>query len=199
MLVTIGKGGVVQATPDEQAWVARAKTGDEEALTFLYETHIESIFAYMCYRVDSTETADDLTAEVFLRMVRGLATYEARGLPFRAWLFRIAANLITDHYRQRRRVTALPVPDDYASNDTDLFENVSQNEQQSHLRQAIRALSEEYQNLLILRFVEELPHTEIAIVLNKTPGALRAMQYRAIKALAAELERLGQPGGNYER
>jgi RNA polymerase sigma-70 factor, ECF subfamily len=185
----------VQKTSDEQAWVDRARTGDEEAVTLLYETHVESIFAYMKYRVDSTAAAEDLTAEVFLRMVRSLPAYESRGLPFRAWLFRIAANLLTDHYRQSRQNTNLPITEDHASDDTDPFDNLIKKEQHIYLRRAIRSLSEEHQNLLILRFVEDLPHTEIATVMNKSPEALRAMQYRALKALAIELERLILQGG----
>jgi RNA polymerase sigma-70 factor, ECF subfamily len=193
------QGGVVGETSDEQAWVDQARTGDEKAVTLLYETHVGSIFAYMKYRVDSTVAAEDLTAEVFLRMVRSLPTYESRGLPFRAWLFRIAANLLTDHYRQLCKNTSLPITEDFASDDTDPFDNLIKKEQHIHLRRAIRNLSEEYQNLLILRFVEDLSHTEIATVLNKSPEALRAMQYRALKALAIELERLVQQGGSNER
>src|SRR3954470_13295578 len=100
----------MQPAPDEQKIVAQAQKGKEEAVTFLYETHVASIYGYIRYRVVSVEIAQDLTSEVFLRMVRGLSNYKDQGVPFRAWLFRIAANLIADHYRQNGNVAAMPVP-----------------------------------------------------------------------------------------
>jgi RNA polymerase sigma-70 factor (ECF subfamily) len=106
-------------------------------------------------------------------------------------LYRIAANLIVDHYRQRGKHQMAPVPEHYKSDDTDPFDHVAEKEEAVRLRLALRALPEEYQDLLILRFVEDLPHTEIAGIMKKSAVALRAMQYRALKALAEQLERLG--------
>ncbi len=180
-------GQVMQPIPDEQELVARARNGDEEAVTLLYERHIDSIFAYIRYRVHSDAAAEDITSEVFLRMVRGIADYRDRGVPFRAWLFRIAANLITDQYRQHGKNPTVPIPESYASDDTNPFDHVLQEDEHQHLRQAIQTLPAEYQDLLVLRFVEDMPHTEIARVLNKSAMALRAMQYRALKALGVAL------------
>lgn len=179
-------------TLNEHEIVAKAQKGDEEAGTLLYEAHVESVFAYIRYRVDSTAVAEDLTSEVFLRMVRGLAGYKDQGVPFRAWLFRIAANLITDYYRQRGRNLTTPILEEYASNDTDPSDHMEKQEEEFRLHLAVRALPEDYQDLLILRFVEELPHTEIAKIMNKSVVALRAMQYRAIRALGEQLEKLGK-------
>jgi len=142
----------MQPTPNEPELVAKARNGDEEAVTLLYEAHIESIFDYISYRVDSVETAEDLTSEVFLRMVRGLASYRDQGVPFRAWLYRIAANLIIDHYRQRGKDQMVPVPEHFKSDEIDPFDRVAKDEEAFRLRLAIRALPEEYQDLLILRY-----------------------------------------------
>ena len=182
----------MQQSPNEQVLITQAQTGDEGAVTLLYETHVDAIFEYVRYRVDSKSTAEDLTSEVFLRMVRGLADYESQGIPFRAWLFRIAANMVIDHYRQRKKGSDAPLLDDYASDDTDPFDRLADSEDQLRLQVAIRALPETYQDLLLLRFVENLPHTEIAKIMNKSAEALRAMQYRALKALAEQFERLNE-------
>lgn len=176
--------------PNEQELIAQAQRGDERAVTLLYETHVDAIFEYLRYRMDSKAAAEDLTSEVFLRMVRGLANYRDQGVPFRAWLFRIAANLVTDYYRQQKKRSEFPLPDEYESDDTDPFDHLAQAEDQLRLHLAIRALPEPYQDLLLLRFVENFPHTEIAKIMNKTVEALRAMQYRALKALAEQFDHL---------
>lgn len=177
----------MQPIPDEQELVERARNGDEDAVTLLYEMHVDSIFAYIRYRVHSDVTAEDITSEVFLRMVRGIAGYRDQGAPFRAWLFRIAANLLTDHYRKHGKTSEVAIPEHYESDDTNPFDYVLQEDERHHLRMAIQSLPVEYQDLLVLRFVEDLPHTEIARILNKSAMALRAMQYRALKALAEAL------------
>jgi RNA polymerase sigma factor (sigma-70 family) len=182
----------MQPTPNETQLILRAQQSDEEAAGLLYEMHVESIFTYISYRVDSSAMAEDLTAEVFLRMVRSLQTYRVKGAPFRAWLYRIAANLITDHYRQHQKVVTVPMADDYRNDDTDPFDRMAKQERHLQLRKAIKRLSEDYQTLLILRFVEELPHPEIAKIMNKSAMALRAMQHRALKALAIELEAISK-------
>lgn len=184
--------------PNEQQIVALAQKGNEEAITFLYETHVESIFGYISYRVGSFEVAQDLTSEVFLRMVRGLPGYQDRGVPFRAWLFRIAASRIIDHYRQKGATPLMSISEDYQSSDLDPLDEAANSEETWRLRQALRALPADYQDLLILRFVHDLPYNEIAEITNKSAGALRTMQYRAVKALAQEMEKLpgrsSQPG-----
>jgi RNA polymerase sigma-70 factor (ECF subfamily) len=180
----------MQQPPNEQELITQAQRGDEGAISLLYETHVDAIFEYIRYRVDSKSTAEDLTSEVFLRMVRGLTKYQDRGVPFRAWLFRIAANLIIDHYRQRKKGDDALLLDEYESDDADPLDRLAHSEDQLRLHLAIRALPEAYQDLLLLRFVEDLPHTEIATIMNKSADALRAMQYRALKALAEQFERV---------
>ena len=185
----------MQPAPDEQVIVTKAQNGDEQAVALLYEAHVESIYAYIGYRVNSDEVAEDLTSEVFLRMVRGLQNYRYQGFPFRAWLYRIASNLITDYYGQQGKHPTSSVTDEFISHDPDMFDHIAQEDERFHLRLAIRALPAEYQDLLIWRFVEDLPHTEIARITNKSAESLRAMQYRALKALAQQLEKMGR---NYD-
>ena len=185
----------MQPAPDEQELVTKAQNGDEQAVALLYEAHVETIYGYIGYRVHSDEVAEDLTSEVFLRMVRGLQNYRYQGFPFRAWLYRIASNLIADYYRQQGKHPTSSVTDEFISHDPDMFDHIAQEDERFHLRLAIRALPAEYQDLLIWRFVEDLPHTEIARITNKSAESLRAMQYRALKALAQQLEKMSR---NYD-
>lgn len=179
----------MQSTPTEAELIRLAQQGDEDALTALYEANVEVIFVYLNYRVRSRSAAEDLTSEVFLRMVRGLPNYRNQGIPFRAWLFKIAANLLTDHYRQHGKYNTLPVSENEVSPDLDLLEHISEEDEKSALRQAILMLPEAYQTLLLLRFVENLPHSEVAYIMQKSVVALRAMQHRALKALGEQLEK----------
>jgi RNA polymerase sigma-70 factor (ECF subfamily) len=129
-----------------------------------------------------------LTSEVFLRMVKGLPSYEDTGAPFAAWLYRIAANLITDHYRRNKRQA---VPDSQvehvALDETDPLGRVAKAVEQETLRKALVALPADYQTLLILRFMQGLPNADVAAALGKSEGAVRVMQHRALKALAEQL------------
>jgi RNA polymerase sigma-70 factor (ECF subfamily) len=182
----------MQPVSDEQRLIARAQDGDEEAVTLLYEQYVDSIYAYIGYRVETPEVAEDLTSEVFLRMVRNLRSYQDRGLPFKAWLFRIAANLITDHYRHRNKHPVTVIQDHFESDDPNPVDRVIEDQEQLDMQLALKTLPEQYQDLLILHFVEDLPYEEIVKIMNKSAAALRAMQYRALKSLAQQLEKLHQ-------
>jgi RNA polymerase sigma-70 factor (ECF subfamily) len=188
----------MQQPSTEQDLIVQAQGGSEEAISLLYEMHVNAIFEFLSYRVDTTYTAEDLTSEVFIRMVRGLANYTDRGVPFRAWLYRIATNLVTDHFRQNKKRDALPLLDDYPGDDTNPFDEVAKREEHARLRIALRALPEAYQNLLIMRFVDNLSHTEIATILDKSADALRSMQHRALNALGEKLAEFDQRDGAQE-
>ncbi len=176
---------------NEQELIARAKTGDKEALAALYEGYAQAIFRYISYRVESDMTAEDLTADVFVSMVGGLPTYVDSGAPFGAWLYRIAANRVTDHYRATRR-TPEPLSDNQASDDTDPFGKALKSQERENLRRALATLPDDQQTLLILRFMQGLPHAEVAAILGKSDAAIRVMQHRALKALAKALGTQGK-------
>jgi RNA polymerase sigma-70 factor, ECF subfamily len=148
---------------------------------------VKVIFRYISYRVDADAVAEDLTAEVFLRMVQELPRYQDTKAPLGAWLFRIAANQVSDHYRRKRRTTIEALDDDHASDDTDPFGKLAAEEERAQLRRALAALPEEQQTLLILRFIQQLPHAEVAAIMSRSEAAIRTMQHRALKALAKEL------------
>jgi RNA polymerase sigma-70 factor (ECF subfamily) len=173
--------------PNESQLIARAQADDQEAVSALYNAHIEAIFQYVSYRVDSRMTAEDITAEVFLRMVRGLKDYEDRGLPFGAWLFRIAANQVQEYYRQGKRIHEALLSDNERSDDTDPLDRLARQEERQQLTEALRALPADYQDILILRFMKNLSHAEVATILEKSETAVRSLQHRALKALAEQL------------
>jgi RNA polymerase sigma-70 factor, ECF subfamily len=174
----------MQPPPNERELIERAKKGDREAVSMLYEAYAQAVFRYISYRVQSDMIAEDLTADVFLRMVRSLPEYKYTGAPFGAWLFRIAANRITDYRRERH----IPdeIPEQY-SDSVDLQAEFEREEEQSRLRVAIQALPEDYQAVLILRFMQDLSHADVASAVGKSVEAVRVLQHRALKALGKAL------------
>jgi RNA polymerase sigma-70 factor (ECF subfamily) len=175
----------------ESALIAAARRGDREAISALYEAHVQAIYRYIAYRVDSDAIAEDITSEVFLRMVKNLPAYRDTGAPLGAWLYRVAANLITDHHRQNRHTSPEAFPEDLAQDETDPFGRLAQAAERDLIRQALQTLPPDFQTLLILRFMEGLPNAAVAAAMDKSEGAVRVMQHRALKALA---EALGAEG-----
>lgn len=175
---------------NEGQLIAQAQSGDKAAVSTLYEAYVQAIHTYISYRVESDMIAEDLTAEVFLRMVQGLPRYKDSGAPFGAWLYRIAATQVADYYRHNKRIVELS--DNQASDDTDPFGKAAKNEERARLRTALAALPADFQTLLILRFMQEQSHTIVAAALNKSEAAIRVMQHRALNALAQQLGASGK-------
>ncbi len=172
--------------------------GDQEAIAVLYRAHVQAIYRYISYRVPETAAADDLTAEVFLRMVEGLPAYTLNGAPFEAWLYRIAAARVADYYRVRTRRPQTELSDaepDRGVSPEGLLQNA---EEHSELRAALRELSDEQQDILLLRFVERKSHAEVAKILGKSVTAIKSAQHRALVRLA-ELMGLNGKGRHYLR
>jgi RNA polymerase sigma-70 factor (ECF subfamily) len=173
----------------EQALVARAQNGDNAAVAQLYELYAPRIFRYLYFRVHERETAEDLTADVFVRMVQALPAYQQRGRPFAAWLFRVAHDRAVDHHRrqQYRRTETLS---DQLADDVPGTESAAlgaQMEQQMMAR--LRHLTDDQQLVVQLRFIEGCSLEETAAVMEKTLGAVKALQHRALRQLARGLER----------
>jgi RNA polymerase sigma-70 factor (ECF subfamily) len=176
----------MEPLPNERELIARAQAGDKDAVSSLYEGYAQAIFRYISYRVESDMVAEDLTADVFLSMVQGLPRYQDVGAPFGAWLFRIAANRVADHHRQKRHVVE-ELSENEPNDDTDPFGKIAKKQEQALLRVALTKLSEDFQTLLVLRFMQGLSHAEVAAIMGKSETSIRVMQHRALKALAKEL------------
>jgi RNA polymerase sigma-70 factor (ECF subfamily) len=166
----------------EQELIERAQEGNADAVATLYRRYVPAIARYIGYRISDPAAVEDLTAEVFLRMVEGLPRYQITGAPFEAWLYRIAGARVVDYYRQLRPAQELNETLDGNSPPLDL--NLQQQEELAELRQALSQLSDEQQTILVLRFVERKSHEEVAQVLGKSIDAIATAQHRALKRLA---------------
>ncbi len=180
---------------DEAELVARAKT-DLEAFGTLYERYVRQIYSYIYYRTSNAQDAEDLTARVFQRASQHLPRYTDRGLPFSAWLYRIAHNVVANWYRDEARRQAVPLNgvvlnDLQAEAPEDTY--TDQHEQATLLR-AIRRLPGERQQLIILKFVEQLSNAEIGQVMNRSEGAVKSLYHRTLLASRDELAHLESAG-----
>jgi RNA polymerase sigma-70 factor (ECF subfamily) len=183
---------------DDTHLIHCARHGDRDAIAALYRHHVDAIHRYVRYRVPDTAAAEDLTAEVFLRMVEGLPRYYQNGAPFEAWLYRIAAARVADYYRRRKRRPQESLTDAEPDR-AELPERRLQNEEeQTALRAALRQLSAEQQDVLLLRFVERKSHAEVAALLGKSVTAIKSTQHRALSRLA-ELMGLSEKARHYLR
>lgn len=177
---------------DENA-VARASAGDSEAFSFLYERNVSRIYNYIYYRIGSDADAEDITSRVFYRAFGHISTYVDKGVPFSAWLYRIAHNLIANWHRDSHRRKEVPLEDQIelpikADHPERAMEKTQEVEQ---LLQGIRRLSPDRQQLLILKFVEDLSNAEIADIMGKSEGAIKSLYHRALIALRVEMEKIG--------
>ncbi|MBK8027421.1 MAG: sigma-70 family RNA polymerase sigma factor [Chloroflexi bacterium] len=168
-------------------WVQQAQRGDMTAVQALYEHFVGDIFRYTYYRVSSRRDAEDLTAEVFVKMVEGLPRYRYTGAPFQAWLYRIANARVVDFHRRQRRRPEGELSENLTDTSTRPEESVQHRQELEALRNALHQLSVDEQTILILRFVENKSHQEAAEIMQKTYAGIKALQHRALKHLAAVL------------
>lgn len=169
--------------PGEEQLIERAKRGDKTAITELYEFHVEKIYRYVAYRVPNTD-AEDVTADVFVRMVEGLKKYTYTGAPFEAWLYSIASARVADYHRKNKRQISEEIDESFRDDQTLPEMKLLRIQEQEKIRNVLQELSPEEQQLLILRFVERKSHKEVADIIGKNEAAIRTMQHRALKRLA---------------
>ena len=167
--------------------VERAQQGDQEAVALLYETYIDMIYRYVVHRVPRKEDAEDLTAEVFLNMVKRLPQYRITGAPFEAWLYRITAAQVAEFYRRAKRRPEVDLPEALSDHSPLPEEQVQRQQEIEAARAALQELNEEQQTIVFLRFRERKSHEEVAQILGKSVDAVRSAQYRALSRLAALL------------
>lgn len=169
----------------ETQLINRASQGDAEAFGDLYERHMDDIYHYAFYRVGNHQDAEDLTELTFLKAWENMAGYRVSKAPFEAWLYRIAHNAVIDFHRTRKQTVPLSgspsIPDGNPSLETQ-FVSAERSEQ---VAKAISQLQPAHQHVLILRLVKGLSAKEAGEILKMKPGAVRVLQYRALKALQA--------------
>lgn len=164
--------------------IARAQQRDRDAIAALYQRYVQPIARYIAYRVSDEALVEDLTAEVFLRMVESLPNYRVTGAPFEAWLYRIAAARIADHYRNINRYPVEELNERLKSSQLPFELSIEAREEIDELRAALQQLSDDQQTILLLRFVERKSHEDVAQIMGKSPEAVATAQHRALKQLA---------------
>ena len=179
------------ADASENELLTQAAQGSKEAFGELYEKYLEQIYRFIFYRVADHNEAEDLTELVFIKTWQTLPKLSVQGKTisnFRAWLYRIAHNLVIDHHRSHRKSVSL----DQIVSQTDPKpgpEEVTESHEQSHqLATAISKLEPRLQQVLICRFINQLDYTETAHIMGIKPGYVRVLQYRALKKIGGILE-----------
>lgn len=167
--------------------VELAKNGDTEAFGQIYDVLVKQIYRYIYYRV-SPQIAEDLTEETFLKAWQSISKYKVGKTPFSAWIFRIAHNLVVDHYR-KNEVTS-EIDESLADVKTDALPSYNLNIRLNELklRQAITKLPESYQQVILLKYINEEENDVIAQTIGKSEGAVRTIQFRALEKLRSLLE-----------
>ena len=189
VIVSLAYNETGEMTRDEDALVQRAKQGDPTAFAEIYVRHQPAIYRYIFYRVDDVATAEDLTGEVFVRLVEKVDRFTYRGRPLLAWLYTIARNLVTDYHRHARRSLPLSLEEQPITDLADPEKTVEHRLAQHRLAVAIARLTEDQRQVILLRFIEGLDNKAVAQILDKSVGAVKALQHRALAALRHILER----------
>lgn len=167
----------------------RASQHDPAAFAQLYNAYVDKIYKYIYYKVGNAPDAEDLCEQVFLKAWEAIGRYTWCGYPFSSWLYKLAHNLVVDHYRTKREV--LPLNDILSTSDEPIVDpeaalNLSLDA--AELADAIAQLTDEQRQVISLKFIEGYDNAEISQMLNKKEGAIRALQYRALRSLQVILE-----------
>jgi RNA polymerase sigma-70 factor, ECF subfamily len=171
---------------DDRLLIAAAQK-DPARFAELYENNFERVYAYILRRVGDRAETEDLTAEVFHHALANLKRFEWRGIPFAAWLFRIAANLVSDRWQKRKHEPALEEPGQIEAIRGGSAE-LEEVERKATLFGLVDTLPAEQQRVIVLRFVEQRSIKEVAQAIRKTEGAVKQLQFRALTTLRARME-----------
>jgi RNA polymerase sigma-70 factor, ECF subfamily len=178
--------------------VSASTRGDVDAFGELYRRYAEQVHRYCSYRVATATEAEDLTAEIFLKVWQGIKTYRLGDVPFSAWLYRIAHNHVLNYRKQFRHKyeaadAGLPeevlqaIRDEVDENNP--VESAIRKSRVQNLRQAMALLPEEQQQVLYFRFIEGWSHSEIGAILGKPETTVRGLQFRALQSLGKKLDK----------
>ena len=173
---------------NEAELAQRASQQDQAAFAELYNAYVDKIYKYIYYKVGNPQDAEDLCEQVFLKAWEAIGRYTWCGHPFSSWLYKLAHNLVVDHYRTRKET--LPLNDVLATSaePVDPENMLRQTLDACELRDAILQLTAEQRQVIALKFVEGYENSDIAQMMNKKEGAVRALQYRALRSLQSILE-----------
>lgn len=177
---------------DLESLVKKAQKGDLEAFGKIYDNLVDSLYRYVFYKVDDKDEIEDILESLFLKVWQNLKKYkEQKGLYFKAWVFRIAHNLVIDYYRTYREHASLDPRFSDNSKESDPTVLTRQTLNNEFLKEAMEKLKKKHQQIIIYKFINDFSNKEIAQILKKSEGSVRIMQFRALKALKIELQQMG--------
>jgi len=172
---------------DEESLVQRAKQRDQEAFAKLYEEYFDRIYRYIALKIGDKVEAEDMTQQVFLNALQSISSFKWKGIPFSAWLYRIAHNQVVDHLRKTKKRVAVPIDESRASSDSNPQLMAEQSLDIEQLLSATQRLTEAQRQVISLRFAGELSIAQVAKIMGKSQGAVKALQHSAIVALRKTL------------
>lgn len=175
---------------DEMTLLARARALDDEALAEIHDRYYEPIFRYIVFRVSNQQVAEDLTSEVFVRLLSALRDHTAPQNTIRGWLYGVAFRVVNDFHRKQYRREEVQLNDGIASDVSEPLETVAKHLNWRELRAAMATLTESQREVIALRFGQEMPIRDVAQLLGKTEGAVKQLQARAIASLARTLKEM---------
>ncbi|MER6510158.1 sigma-70 family RNA polymerase sigma factor [Nonomuraea sp. NPDC001636] len=187
-----GELGVREEVPDDiRTLVLHAKNGCTDSFGTLYDRYVDLVYRYIYFRVGSHQLAEDLTSETFLRALRRIGDFTWQGRDFGAWLVTIARNLVADHFKSGRYRLEIPTGEliDVPLEGAHIPENaVVTAIINDRVLRAVRDLNPDQQECVVLRFLHGLSLAETALIMGKKSGAIKALQFRAIRTLARALK-----------
>ncbi len=181
---------------DERSYVEMARTGDPEAVGWLYERYFDRIYRYIYLKIGDASDAEDLTEQVFLKMIEAVHSFHWQGATFASWLYRIAHNQVVDTIRQRARrpqISLEPVAETLHTDKDDPYTHAEQSNSKAHLLQAMENLTDLQAQVIMLKFGAGMTNAQAAEVLQRTEGAIKALQYSALQNLSKAMALKGWP------
>ena len=175
-----------------EQWVKEAQSGNWQSFSKLYEYYVDKVYKYNYYKVSSQDEAFDLTETVFLKVWDNLKSYKPKaGSSFGSWVFRIAHNLLVDHYRLKKETVELTEVHADQRDEASPLHKTEEVLRKGTLKQAMSKLKDIYREVLTLSYLNELSNSEVAELMNKSEGGLRVLKFRALQELKKVLEQMG--------
>ena len=173
---------MIENKEDMEQVLDDAISGDEEAFGILYRENVKKIYNYIYYRTGNNHDAEDITSRVFQRALKHITRYKKTNVPFSAWLYRIAHNLVANFHRDGKRKKEVPLEDHaYLQVKFEMPEKQIEDQQEvEKLLDAIHLLSNDRQMVLILKYVEDLPNKDIGIIMGRSEGAIKSLYHRTL-------------------
>jgi RNA polymerase sigma-70 factor, ECF subfamily len=171
------------ASDDDRPLIERVRRGDQDAARILYERYFDRIYNYVYARLGRAEDAEDLAIDTMTRSLTRLDLFQDQGVAFSSWVYRIAHNATIDHYRRQGKAILVPLESATMPVSADPSELAVDQLSNDDLREALRSLTDEQQQVLILRFFQDLTAAQAARIMGKSVGAVQALQHRALGSL----------------